>query len=121
MILFKLRKFKAVFGFEWTLPIEDFDTVIFKAVEQKVVDCRLTELAEVFAEADRREQSIISSLREAESPTFAGLLGAWRSLKDNRAGLLRAKANFWRAHELAKTAGFSVKEKYTDYLPDPFA
>lgn len=112
----KFRKFEKVFGF---VPSEGR----IQAAEQGVVDERLRELAEEFDSLCKRQESHRAGTRpgghkwgELYEVQFYEVRGEVSTLYLN---LQAAKQAFWHAHKIAKKAGFSVKEKYGNYLPEP--
>ncbi len=101
------KEFARALGFELSsLPDS-------RSWEQVVVDRCLMELGGTFHYACERQQKLMERTEREEQ----GTIRYCHERLLNTAGLLeRAKRNFWEAHAAAKKAGFSVREKYSDYL-----
>lgn len=52
--------------------------------------------------------------------TFLARIRTERELDEANAAARNDKAHFWRAHKLAKDAGFGVEDKYANYLTDAY-
>ena len=107
-------KFKSVFYF---YPTSEDDPSHY--MEQHLVDVQLACLAANYRMDDNEERLLRKQFDIAasrEGTAREGLLRAGEELLYARRALHLAKGAFWRAHELAKKKGFSVKEKYSDYL-----
>ncbi len=108
----KFRKFEEIFGFKPT-PLDGDPNVLI--AEQAVVEVELSKLASSYQMADRNEQLAVSSLKKVVNAKE--LLAGRESLGWHQDGVRMAKDSFWEAWRLAKKAGFDMKPKYTDYLP----
>ena len=115
MSLFKQKRFKKEFGFEPTPKWSADCSGLVISSEQKVVDERLSELAIAFDSMIKVENALQADL-EGTSGAEAILHLRYKAT-EARQNLSAAKRAFWYAHELAKEAGFSVKDKHRDYLP----
>lgn len=113
----KSWKFKQVFGFVPEADSGRYSPDI-RPAEQKIVDEALGRLAETYSTCDREERSLRKQMSVA---TREDVRQVREELLYARRMLHLAKSAFWYAHALAKKAGFSVKEKYTAYLPTSLA
>ena len=88
--------------------------------EQEFVDATLTTLAADFWTWSENQTSILA-IRPSKGKTLEetkkGLRDHENSLKAADRFLRNAKENFWRAHGLAKSREYHVRERYTDYIP----
>ncbi len=123
MTLFE-SPFEAEFGFKREHPAERGDSESYavigerKAAWQNVVDLRLTALASTYDRVDRSQRSLLSRAKGAKSSSDG--CNYLSMERDAARSVEEARKSFWQAHGLAKQAGFSVKEKYTNYLPSPW-
>ena len=113
MRIFFHRRFRRVFGFTPAYGRDLFRSAA-RNVQQKIVDEKLGRLAETYNMCDREERSLRKQMSVA---TREDVREVQEELKVARMMLFFAKSAFWRAHALAKEAGFKVRGKYTRYLP----
>lgn len=112
LLKIKFRRFNREFGF---VPAPD--DPVFRAAEQRIVEGRLTQLASWFRDAAWNEEtSTALLLQRKEAEKVTDVLEAMYALRTSRFLLHNAKQAFWRAHGLAKEAGFAVKAKHAEYL-----
>lgn len=98
------REFNEVFLF--CLPYKEIGYL------QPAVDKVLRDIADKLHRS-YKEQERVQSLPPSEQGKLSDYV---RLLNSNEQFVKKNKSLFWRAHRLAKEAGFSVKEKYSDYL-----
>ena len=87
--------------------------------EQEVVESKLQQLAgyfKLYAGQQSQVFSTVPSKGRTLEETRENLQAHARVLKENKTMLGFTKRRFWRAHGLAKASGYSVLDRYTDYL-----
>jgi len=115
-----IRRIRFFFAFGiW--PKTRFSETLRKIV-QKIIDSKLTDLANEYSHQDKDERYFHKQLQDLEfekdeQKAIKEYL-KWEKLLVRQKGKLnKAKKKFWRAWNLANWYGYSGREKHTDYLP----
>lgn len=103
------RRFTEIFGFA---PEKDWPG---RMIQKQDVVKVLGRLAYAFDRACKTENAIFGK-HTNPNPGYFSQEEELRKLRNARESVQRTKREFWTAHKAADVSGFSVEEKYDDYL-----